>query len=256
MARFISIVREALVRSVTCTAPFVSFQISQVSIVPNNASPSLAMARASGACSRIHWILVAEKYASGTRPVFAVIRGDRAKPAGVRSPAALPDDRGRERSPRFPIPHHGCFPLVGDAYGHWRKCPTRPVPSLPSESAHSKSHPRPVRPIRGRVHRREGQRPHQKPLTGLVVENGAGASGSFIEGQDVGHACIMSNGFVLPEVANYNEVTDCMFFRNQKKVKASFSDHSAKLREAKFTSRAEGSRARVSKLGCAADGGR
>jgi hypothetical protein len=43
-----------------------------------------------------------------------------------------------------------------------------------------------------------------------------------------------------------------MFFRNRKKANLSFSDHLAKLREAGFTVSGEGSRARVSKLGCAA----
>jgi hypothetical protein len=43
-----------------------------------------------------------------------------------------------------------------------------------------------------------------------------------------------------------------MFFRNHKKAKVNFSEHLTKVREAGFTVAGEGSRARVSKLGCAA----
>ena len=56
-----SMVRLALVRSVTCTLPPVSFQTSQVSTVPNKSSPALAFSRAPGTLSKIHLILVAEK---------------------------------------------------------------------------------------------------------------------------------------------------------------------------------------------------
>ena len=65
-----SMVREALVRSVTWALPPVSFQTSQVSTVPNRISPFAAFSRLPGTWSRIHLILLAEKYASGTRPVF------------------------------------------------------------------------------------------------------------------------------------------------------------------------------------------
>ncbi len=54
-------VRLALVRSVTCTLPPVSFQISHVSTVPNKSSPASAFSRAPGTLSKIHLILVAEK---------------------------------------------------------------------------------------------------------------------------------------------------------------------------------------------------
>ena len=57
----ISMVRDALEESVTCAAPFVSFQISQVSTVPNSSSPSCAFCLASGTFSRIQRILLAEK---------------------------------------------------------------------------------------------------------------------------------------------------------------------------------------------------
>jgi hypothetical protein len=49
-----------------------------------------------------------------------------------------------------------------------------------------------------------------------------------------------------------------MFFRNQKAHKASFSDLLTKVREAGFNVQGDGSRAQVTKLGCAAmieDGG-
>ena len=62
-----SIVRDALVKSVACTRPSVSFQTSHESTVPN-ASPSGLRSR------RSHSSFVAEKYGSGTRPVRARIR--------------------------------------------------------------------------------------------------------------------------------------------------------------------------------------
>ena len=70
-----SIVREALVTSVTCSRPLVSFQISQVSIVPKASRPASARARAPGTLSRIQRILLAEKYASMSSPVFRWISG-------------------------------------------------------------------------------------------------------------------------------------------------------------------------------------
>jgi hypothetical protein len=68
-----SMVREAFVTSVTCAAPFVSFQISQVSTVPNSSSPRSARSCAPSTWSRIQRILVALKYASMRRPVFSRI---------------------------------------------------------------------------------------------------------------------------------------------------------------------------------------
>ena len=56
-----SMVREALDTSVTCTAPWVSCQISQLSMVPNASLPALARSRAPGTLSRIQRTLVAEK---------------------------------------------------------------------------------------------------------------------------------------------------------------------------------------------------
>ena len=56
-----SMVREALVTSVTWTAPPVSFQRSQVSTVPKRISPRSAFSWAPSTWSRSHRILVAEK---------------------------------------------------------------------------------------------------------------------------------------------------------------------------------------------------
>ena len=56
-----SIVREALVTSVMCVAPPVSFQTSQVSMVPKASSPASALALAPGTLSRIQATLVPEK---------------------------------------------------------------------------------------------------------------------------------------------------------------------------------------------------
>ena len=80
-----SIVREAFVTSVTCALPPVSFQISQVSIVPKSSSPASALCRAPGTLSRIQRSFVPEKYASGTRPVFSRIRSD--QPAATSASA-------------------------------------------------------------------------------------------------------------------------------------------------------------------------
>ena len=54
-------VRLALVWSVTWTLPLVSFQISQVSMVPKSRSPFLALSRAPGTLSSSHLILEPEK---------------------------------------------------------------------------------------------------------------------------------------------------------------------------------------------------
>ena len=65
-----SIVREAFVRSVAWTLPSVRFQMIQLSTVPKRSSPRSARSRTPGTFSRIQAILLAEKYASGMRPVF------------------------------------------------------------------------------------------------------------------------------------------------------------------------------------------
>ncbi len=56
-----SIVREALLTSVMCTAPLVSFQTSHESTVPNASLPASARARAPGTLSRIQRTLLPEK---------------------------------------------------------------------------------------------------------------------------------------------------------------------------------------------------
>src|SRR5947207_7578385 len=66
-------VRDALVGSVACTRPPVSFQISQVSIVPASSLPFLATNAISGFLSS-HSIFVAEKYGSGRSPVRSAMR--------------------------------------------------------------------------------------------------------------------------------------------------------------------------------------
>ena len=108
VSRFISMVREALVASVTCAAPLVSFQISQVSTLPNSSSPSRAFCRAPGTFSRIQRILLPEKYASITRPVRRVISAAAELCASSRAigrrAAALPDDGGRDRDARWRDP--------------------------------------------------------------------------------------------------------------------------------------------------------
>ncbi len=68
-----SIVRDALLTSVTCEAPPVSFHTSHESMVPNASLPAPARARAPGTLSSSHQILLAEKYASISSPVFAWI---------------------------------------------------------------------------------------------------------------------------------------------------------------------------------------
>jgi len=64
VSRFISMVRLALVTSVTCAPPSgppVRFQISQVSMLPNSASPRPAASRRPGTLSSSQRILGPEK---------------------------------------------------------------------------------------------------------------------------------------------------------------------------------------------------
>ena len=77
VARSTSSVRDALLTSVTWTAPPVRFQMSQLSMVPKASSPRSARARAPGTWSSSHAIFVAEKYGSSTNPVFARKRSSR-----------------------------------------------------------------------------------------------------------------------------------------------------------------------------------
>ena len=64
-----SMVRAAFVTSVAWTRPPVSFQISQLSTVPNASSPAWARSRAPSTWSRTQASLVPEKYGSKTSPV-------------------------------------------------------------------------------------------------------------------------------------------------------------------------------------------
>ena len=70
-----SSVRLALLTSVTWQRPPVSRQMRNVSTVPNRISPDSARARRPGIVSSRCLILVPEKYASTTRPVFWRING-------------------------------------------------------------------------------------------------------------------------------------------------------------------------------------
>jgi hypothetical protein len=56
-----SMVRDALLTSVMCVLPLVSFHTSQLSIVPNASLPELAFSRAPGTLSRIQRTLLPEK---------------------------------------------------------------------------------------------------------------------------------------------------------------------------------------------------
>src|SRR5205807_8681732 len=73
--RLNSIVRDALLGSVTCTRPPVRFHTSHESTVPKASLPAFAFARAPGTLRSSHSSLVPEKYASTTRPVLRLING-------------------------------------------------------------------------------------------------------------------------------------------------------------------------------------
>src|SRR5204862_8349119 len=85
-----SIVRDALLGSVTCTCPPVTFHTSHESTVPQASLPAFARARAPGTLRRIHSSLVPEKYAATTSPCFRLINGasprayNRSQAAAVR----------------------------------------------------------------------------------------------------------------------------------------------------------------------------
>ena len=116
-----SIVREALLTSVTWRAPPVSFQTSQVSTVPNASLPASARARAPGTLSRIQRILLRGEVGVDEQ---AGLRLDRLAGAvgfeplaEVRGAAILPDDRVVDRLAGLAVPDDGRFALVGDADG-------------------------------------------------------------------------------------------------------------------------------------------
>ncbi len=116
-----SMVREALVTSVTWLSPWVSFQMSQLSTVPKASLPASARWRAPGTFSSSQLSLLPEKYASGSRPVLAWIKArvavgfERVAEAG--GAAILPDDRVVDGLAGLAIPEHGRLALVGDADG-------------------------------------------------------------------------------------------------------------------------------------------
>ena len=94
VSRFTSSVRDAFVTSITCCSPPVSRQTRKLSTVPN-ASPSRAP------CSRSsHSSFVAEKYGSGTRPVFAADQLGVELAAALGGAPVLPDDRRARRASR------------------------------------------------------------------------------------------------------------------------------------------------------------
>src|SRR5437588_12514094 len=66
-----SIVRDALLTSVTCRMPLLTFDLSHVSTVPNASLTAPAHARAPGPSSRIHRLLRAEQDARLSRPDYA-----------------------------------------------------------------------------------------------------------------------------------------------------------------------------------------
>src|SRR2546423_12752681 len=75
--RLNSIVRDALLGSVTCTRPPVRFHTSHESTVPNASFPAFALARAPATFRSNHSRFVPEKYAAITRPVLRLVEGAR-----------------------------------------------------------------------------------------------------------------------------------------------------------------------------------
>src|SRR5699024_724339 len=84
VSMFISIVREALVTSVTCTPPFgppVRFHSSHESVLPNSSSPASAFSRAPSTLSRIHLTFGPEKYVASGRPTRSLYLSAPSSPA-------------------------------------------------------------------------------------------------------------------------------------------------------------------------------
>jgi hypothetical protein len=90
-----SMVREALLTSVACTAPPVSCQVSQESTVPKASSPRPAASRAPGELSSIHASLVPEKIGVDDQPGLVAHHRFAAallqRLAGRRGAPVLPD---------------------------------------------------------------------------------------------------------------------------------------------------------------------
>ena len=122
VSRSISMVRLALVGSVTCTPPSVPpvrFQSSQVSVLPKIASPRLGGLPDPVDVLQDPLDLAAGEVGGRRQPglapdhvaaAVAVQRGGDPVGAGV-----LPDDRVVERPAGLAVPHHGRLALVGDA---------------------------------------------------------------------------------------------------------------------------------------------
>ena len=119
-------VREAFDGSVACTAPPVSCQSSHVSTVPKHSSPRSARGRSAGSWSSIQRILVPEKYASTTSPVFRRISGSapsafsRSQSAAVRRHChtmALPTGRPDARSQRMVVSRWLVMPTAAISAG-------------------------------------------------------------------------------------------------------------------------------------------
>ena len=99
-----SIVRDALLASVTCTLPPVRFQTSHESTVPNASSPAFALARAPGTFCRIHCTFVRGEIGVDHEPGLAAdhaIELPRSQAiADRRGAAVLPDDGVADRLAR------------------------------------------------------------------------------------------------------------------------------------------------------------
>ncbi len=150
-----SSVRLALEASVACTAPSVRLQTSHESTVPNASSPRAALARAPATWSRSHFSFVPEKYASRTRPVFAVQSSARGRPprsasqtgAVRRSCQTIAFASGR---PVDALPEDGRLALVRDADRgdvRRRKAPPSRAPRASRRTASPRSRSGRARPI-------------------------------------------------------------------------------------------------------------
>ncbi len=109
--------RLAFEGSVACTSPPVSFQSSQVSMVPTATSAEGSMPPS----VKSQASFVPEKYGSSTSPVVRAhqrrVAGGGELVAARRGAAVLPHDGPVERFARAPVPRHDGLTLVGDADG-------------------------------------------------------------------------------------------------------------------------------------------
>ena len=88
-------------------------------MVPKAMCPALAASRAPGTRSKIHAILVAEKYGSRSSPVLRLSSASASArvqfAAAIRRATVLPYDGVVERHAAAPIPQHRRLALIGDA---------------------------------------------------------------------------------------------------------------------------------------------